>query len=48
VEAQDRLIANGCDPTTSLDWLAATDSNRPKAKGGSPIAGLVKADIKKK
>jgi hypothetical protein len=40
VEAQDRLIANGCNPTTSLDWLAATDSNRPKAKGGSPIAGL--------
>jgi hypothetical protein len=45
VEAQDRLMANGCDPTTGLDWLAATDSNRPKAKGRSPIAGPVNADI---
>ena len=48
VEAQDRLIANGCDPTTSLDWLATTGPNRPKANGEKPITGLVNADIKKK
>ena len=48
VEAQDRLIANGCDPTTSLDRLAITGPNRPKANGEKPITGLVNADIKKK
>jgi len=48
VEAQDRLIANGCDPTTSLDRLATTGPNRPKANGEKPITGLVNADIKKK
>ena len=29
VEAQDRLIANGCDPTTSLDRLAMTRNPSP-------------------
>jgi hypothetical protein len=48
VEAQDRLIANGCDPATSLDRLTTTDPNRPKANGKNPITGLVNADIKKK
>jgi hypothetical protein len=48
VEAQDRLIANGCDPTTSLNRLATTGPNRPKANGEKPITGLVKVDIKKK
>ena len=48
VEAQDRLIANGCDPTTSLDRLATTGPNRPKANGEKPITSLVNADIKKK
>ncbi len=45
VRKQDRLIANGCDPTTSLDWLATTGPDRPKAN----VVGLVNAsDIKKK
>ena len=49
VEAQDRLIANGCDPTTSLDRLATTGPNRPKANGKKPSpVYLVNADIKKK
>ena len=48
VEAQDRLIANGCDPTTSLDRLTTTDPNRPKANGENPITGLVNVDIKEK
>ena len=38
VEAQDRLIANGYDPTT----------NWPKANDEKPITGLVNLDIKKK
>ena len=38
VKAQDRLIANGYDPTT----------NRPKANDEKPITGLVNLDIKKK
>ena len=46
VEAQDRLIANGCDPTTSLDRLATTGPNRSKANGEKPITGLVNVDIK--
>jgi hypothetical protein len=48
VEAQNGLIANGCDPATSLDRLTTTDPNRPKANGENPITGLVNADIKKK
>jgi hypothetical protein len=48
VEAQDRLIANGYDPTTSLDRLATTSPNRPKANDEKPITGLVNSDIKKK
>jgi hypothetical protein len=45
VRKQDRLIANGYDPTTSLDWLATTGPDRPKAN----VVGLVNAsDIKKK
>jgi hypothetical protein len=45
VRTQDRLIANGCHPTTSLDRLATTGPNRPKAN----VVGLVNAsDIKKK
>jgi hypothetical protein len=38
VKAQDRLIANGYDPTT----------NWPKANDEKPITGLVNLDIKKK
>ena len=38
VKAQDRLIANGYDPTTT--W--------PKANDEKPITGLVNLDIKKK
>ena len=48
VKAQDRLIANGYDPTTSLDRLATTGPNGPKANGEKPITGLVNVDIKKK
>ena len=48
VKAQDRLIANGGDPTTSLDRLATTGPNRPKANDEKPITGLVNLDIKKK
>ena len=48
VEAQDRLIANGYDPTTSLDRLATTGPNWPKANDEKPITGLVNSDIKKK
>ena len=48
MEAQDRLIAKGCDPTTSLDRLATTGPNRPKANDEKPITGLVNLDIKKK
>jgi hypothetical protein len=45
VRTQDRLIANGCNPTTSLDRLATTGPDRPKAN----VVGLVNAsDIKKK
>jgi hypothetical protein len=45
VRTQDRLIANGCNPTTSLDRLATTGPERPKAN----VVGLVNAsDIKKK
>jgi hypothetical protein len=45
VRTQDRLIANGCDPTTSLDRLATTGPDRLKAN----VVGLVNAsDIKKK
>jgi hypothetical protein len=38
VKAQDRLIANGYDPT----------NNWPKANDEKPITGLVNLDIKKK
>ena len=51
VKAQDGLIANGYDPTTSLDRLATTGPNRPKANDEmdeKPITGLVNLDIKKK
>ena len=48
VKAQDRLITNGGDPTTSLDRLATTGPNRPKANDEKPITGLVNLDIKKK
>ena len=48
VKTQDRLIANGYDPTTSLDRLATTGPNRPKANDEKPITGLVNLDIKKK
>jgi hypothetical protein len=48
MKAQDRLIANGYDPTTSLDRLATTGPNRPKANDEKPITGLVNLDIKKK
>jgi hypothetical protein len=48
VKAQDRLITNGGDPTTSLDWLATTGPNRPKSNDEKPITGLVNLDIKKK
>ena len=48
VKAQDRLKANGYDPTTSLDRLATTGPNRPKANDEKPITGLVNLDIKKK
>ena len=48
VETQDRLIANGCDPTTSLDRLATTGPNGPKADGEKTITGLVNVDLKKK
>jgi hypothetical protein len=37
LRTQDRLIANGCDPTTSLDRLATTGPERPKAN----VVGLV-------
>jgi hypothetical protein len=48
VTAQDKLIANGYDPTTSLDRLATTGPNRSKANDEKPITGLVNLDIKKK
>jgi hypothetical protein len=49
VKTQDLLIANGCDPTTSLDRLATTGPNRPKADCEKPIIGLMNtSDIKKK
>jgi hypothetical protein len=48
VKAQDRLIANGYDPTTSLDRLSTTGPNRPKANDEKPITGLVNLDIQKK
>jgi hypothetical protein len=45
MEAQDRLIANGCDPTTSLDRLVTTDliGQKPKTKTAS-----MNVDIKSK
>ncbi len=56
VEAQDRLIANGSDPTVDLDWLTATGLDRLTANGSyqptvgnkNPITGLLNVDIKKK
>jgi hypothetical protein len=48
VKAQDRLIANGYNSTTSLDRLATTGPNGPKANDEKPITGLVNLDIKKK
>jgi len=48
VKAQDKLIANGYDPTTSLDRLATTGPNRPKANDEKPITGLVNLVIARK